>query len=50
MALPLSKIYENGNSTGVYTDGVPMTNLTVDGISDAVDSSAVSCEYIYSLR
>lgn len=33
--------YENGSPTGTPTDGVPITDLTVDGITGSVESDAV---------
>ena len=31
--------YENGSPTGTPTDGVPITDLTLDGVTGTVDSS-----------
>lgn len=33
--------YENGSPTGTPTDGVPITDLTVDGITGSLESDAV---------
>lgn len=34
--------YENGSPTGTPTDGVPITDLTLDGVEGSVESSATN--------
>lgn len=34
--------YENGSPTGTPTTGVPITDLTIDGVTGTVDSDATN--------
>jgi bacillopeptidase F (M6 metalloprotease family) len=38
----LEQDYENGSPTGTPTDGVPITGLTLDGVTGTVKSSATN--------